>query len=76
MKISFQKIPKAAIILYLLGFAIIISCLLAFWINNQLVNPVRLQQALILGAIVVVGGSIVNVIYQFKWWQKQRDSNR
>ena len=66
MTIVFKKIPKLAKLLYLVGFCIIASAMILFFYFPLLLEPFRVQQIFIGGAIVVIGGSVVNTIYQFK----------
>ena len=66
MKIVFKKIPRSAIIFYVIGLLLLsvsISCMLFF---ATLFDAVRLQQVFLLGAIIIAVGSVINTLYQFR----------
>jgi len=65
VRIVINKIPKPAIICYLVGFVILGVCLLIYFKFPDWVPMFRLQQAFIGGAIIVAIGSVINTIYQF-----------
>jgi len=66
MQIKFAKIPKGALILYVLGFVIMGVCFWLFVNKNAFLSTLRLQQLFILGALVVAMGSLINIFHQFK----------
>ncbi|TQV89242.1 hypothetical protein [Aliikangiella coralliicola] len=73
MHIVINKIPKAAIVCYCVGFAILIAALIVYFYFSNLIEPVRLQQIFIGGAIVVVVGSVINTLYQFRPGRNSQD---
>jgi|GEM_PF-2206750 len=71
MKIVLKKVPKLAIYFYLVGFIILLSALFLFFyqvslFGQNILEPFRLQQLFIAGAIIVAIGSVINAVYQFK----------
>jgi hypothetical protein len=65
MKIRFAKIPKLAIVFYLIGFAILGFTLWAYYGGNKILTPVQFQQLFIIGALTVTVGSAINIAKQF-----------
>lgn len=66
IKLTFKKIPRFVSYCYLIGFILVGIALLIFWQFPQLLAAVRLQQLLIVGAVIVCVGSVVNCLHQFK----------
>jgi len=66
LRIVINKIPRLAVIFYLIGFCLIITALVFFFYWPSLFAPVKLQQTFIAGAILVAVGSVVNTLYQFR----------
>jgi len=66
MKIVFNKIPKLAKYFYLIGFAVLSLAMGCYFSEQTIIDHLLLQQAFILGAIIVAIGSVINTIYQLK----------
>jgi predicted small integral membrane protein len=72
MKIAFKKIPKLAIVFYLVGFCILSASWFLYWNNEQwfVLETQTLQQAFIFGAIIVAIGSVINCCVQLNLFKK------
>jgi len=66
MKIVFNKIPSLAKYFYLVGFVVLLGAMSSYFIVQIKTDQVLIQQAFILGAIIVAIGSVINTVYQFK----------
>lgn len=75
VNIVFNKVPKLAKIFYLVGFVIIITSMILYFYYPDLIDSIRLQQAFIGGAIIVVIGSVVNTLHQFKRPKREKRTN-
>ena len=72
MRIVFNKIPGLAKLLYVIGFIILLVSMTGYFYFPTLLDPIRLQQAFIGGAIIVAMGSVVNTVHQFKRHKPER----
>lgn len=75
MQIVFKKIPPLAKWLYMFGFVLLLLAMLVFFQFPNAFNPVYVQQAFIIGAIIVALGSVVNLITQLKPPSKPKYKN-
>jgi len=66
VKFVVKKIPKLAILFYIIGFLIIAIALVNYFTEMNWFDSVIIQQVFILGAIVVACGSVINTIFQFR----------
>ena len=66
MKIVFNKIPSLAKYFYLVGFVVLLGAMSSYFIVQIKTDQVLIQQAFIIGAIIVAIGSVINTVYQFK----------
>jgi len=65
VKFVVKKIPKLAILFYIIGFLIIAIALVNYFTEVNWLDSVVIQQVFVLGAIVVACGSVINTIFQF-----------
>ena len=75
MNIVFNKIPKLAKIFYCVGFVLIIVSMVLYFYYPNFIDPIKLQQAFIGGAIIVAVGSVVNTLHQFKRPKREERTN-
>jgi len=66
MKIVFKKIPKFAILFYVIGFILIAIALYRYFYDFECNSIVLTQQLFIGGAIIVAVGSVINTLFQFR----------
>jgi hypothetical protein len=66
MKIRFAKIPKLAIVFYVIGFAILGFTIWAYYGGSKMLTAVQFQQLFIIGALTVTVGSAINIARQFR----------
>ncbi|WP_196139889.1 hypothetical protein [Aliikangiella sp. G2MR2-5] len=66
MHIQFKRVPRLAVVFYLVGLAVIGVTLLIYHYFPEWLPVQRIQQAFIGGAIIVAVGSVINSFYQFK----------
>ncbi len=66
MKVTFAPVPKRARYFYLAGFLLIMLVMADWHLGFDRVPPVLRLQVLIIGALLVVAGSAINLWTQFR----------
>ena len=66
MKLKFNKVPKPAVYCYLIGFIILTVAFAIYTFELGLISSVTNIQIFIVGAIIIVIGSVINTLYQFR----------